>query len=99
MFSQLNLESFKSYAFQKSVLMFHTRISLKTFLETAGFKNIIIQGVQRYPLSNHLYWLSKGEPGGHNIWSHLRNPELDSAYLNLLSSLDQTDTLIAIAEV
>ena len=79
-------------------MLLHTRESLYTFLDTAGFKNIQISGYQTYPLANHLYWLSQGKPGGHIKWSMLRNDEIDAAYADLLTKLDKTDTLIAIAE-
>ncbi len=96
--SFLDLDSFKSFTFWSEHLILHTRESLRIFLESAGFSNICIQSYQRFPLANHLYWLSKGMPGGHIHWNYLRTPELDSAYSNMLSKLDKTDTLIAIAQ-
>lgn len=94
----LELESFKAFTFFSEHLILHTRNSLHRFLEVAKFQNICISGFQRYPLANHLYWLAKGNPGGHVKWNQLRTKELDSAYANMLNSLDKTDTLIAIAE-
>ena len=43
----------------------HTRESLRRLLEFVGFEEIYIEGLQRYPLSNHLNWLVNGEAGGH----------------------------------
>jgi hypothetical protein len=54
-------------------------------------------GYQRYPLANHLYWLTSGKPGGHKEWSFLINPELDRSYSNVLKQINRTDTLIALA--
>ncbi len=96
--SFLNLESFKAFTFWSEHLILHTRQSLRLFLEHAGLKNISIMGYQRYPLANHLHWLSQEKPGGHLVWNHLKTPELDNAYADMLVRLDQTDTLIAIAE-
>jgi len=96
--SFLNLESFKAFTFWSEHLILHTRQSLKLCLEQAGLKNISIMGYQRYPLANHLHWLSQQKPGGHLVWNHLKTPELDSAYADMLKSLDKTDTLIAIGE-
>jgi hypothetical protein len=93
----LDLDAFKSFTFWSEHLILHTRDSLRIFLEKAGFVNISIMGVQRYPLANHLYWLSRGKPGGHIEWAHLRTPELDAAYADMLAKIDNTDTLIAIA--
>ncbi len=96
--SFLDLESFKAFTFWSEHLILHTRQSLRLFLEHAGLKNISIMGYQRYPLANHLHWLSQEKPGGHLVWSHLRTPELDDVYADMLARLDKTDTLIAIAE-
>lgn len=97
--STLNSEAFKAFTFWSEHLILHTRQSLKVFLEAAGFVNVEIQGFQRYPLANHLHWLAQGKPGGHVSWKHLRTQALDRAYEDFLKSIDQTDTLIAIAEV
>jgi len=96
--SFLDNEPFKNFTFWSEHLILHTRESLKAFLKESGFGNIEIKGVQRYPLSNHLYWLSKGNPGGHQKWNFLNSKNLTDAYEDLLNSLDKTDTLIAFAE-
>ena len=95
--SFLDLNEFKNFSFWSEHLILHTRDSLRVFLENAGFTEISIVGFQRYPLANHLYWLAKGEPGGHNIWNHLRTLNLDTAYADMLAKIDCTDTLIAVA--
>ena len=95
--SSFDNDAFKAFTFWSEHLILHTRQSLMAFLQEAGFHGITVSGFQRYPLANHLYWLAKGKPGGHNHWGHLKTPDLDRAYENLLNSIDQTDTLIAIA--
>lgn len=95
---QLELESFKNFTLWSQHLILHTRDSLKSFLADAGFKNIHIEGVQRYTLSNHLNWLKNGKPGGHkNPLSIIETENLKSAYANSLSKLDANDTLVAVA--
>jgi 2-polyprenyl-3-methyl-5-hydroxy-6-metoxy-1,4-benzoquinol methylase len=96
--SFLNFEPFKKFTFWSEHLILHTRESLRMFLEKSGFREITIKGCQRYPLVNHLYWLSKGKPGGHEFWNFIRTMELDSAYEKMLSSIDKNDTLIAFAK-
>ena len=55
-----------------------------------------IQHIQRYPLSNHLYWLSKEKAGGHEKWGNfLDTKELSSAYESSLARIGTTDTIIA----
>ncbi|MBF0429016.1 MAG: class I SAM-dependent methyltransferase [Magnetococcales bacterium] len=97
--SQFDLDSFKRFSFWSEHLILHTRTTLTAFLHEAGFQRILIEGVQRYPLANHLRWLAEGKPNGHQEWSHLRSQELDAAYANLLARLDVTDTLLATAIV
>jgi 2-polyprenyl-3-methyl-5-hydroxy-6-metoxy-1,4-benzoquinol methylase len=92
------LGSFKDFTLWSEHLILHTRESLKTFLEASDFKNVIVEGVQRYPISNHLHWLAKQKAGGHEKWFFLNDPELNTVYKNLLSRLDMTDTLLAVAE-
>ena len=94
----LENESFKSFTFWSEHLILHTRESITKFLEEADFSNITVNGYQRYPLANHLYWLSQSKPNGHNVWSNLRTAALDQEYENILSSIDKTDTLIITAE-
>ena len=96
--STLDWEAFKAFTSWSEHLILHTRRSLTIFLQEAGFHEITVSGYQRYSLANHLYWLAKGKPGGHAVWKHLRSQLLELSYGDLLESIDQTDTLIAIAE-
>ncbi|MBF0587495.1 MAG: class I SAM-dependent methyltransferase [Magnetococcales bacterium] len=93
----LHLEPFKKFTFWSEHLILHTRSSLETFLHAAGFEAVSIRGFQRYPLSNHLHWLAKGKPGGHEAWAELDTPALCSAYGEMLMGMDRSDTLIAYA--
>ncbi len=95
--SFLENEDFKKFTFWSEHLILHTRTSLYAYLKKAGFKDIVITSIQRYPLANHLHWLSNNKPGGHIHWNFLRTPELDTSYSDMLSKLDKTDTLIAYA--
>lgn len=94
-----NCNEFKKFTFWSEHLVLHTRESLKGILKSAGFKSVEIIGCQRYPLSNHLYWLSNNMPGGHDIWRFLTTAGLRSEYEALLNSIDKTDTLIAIVRI
>lgn len=93
-------EEFKQFTLWSQHLILHTRESLHRMLNYVGFTDIYIEGIQRYPLSNHLNWLVNGEPGGHK--SHLSlidSTMLKNAYAKSLARLDATDTLLAIAKV
>ncbi len=79
-------------------LVLHTRESLRLILADAGFKNIIIEGIQRYSIANHFQWLTNKKPGGHkSLLSALQTPELLASYEKALARIDATDTIIAIA--
>ena len=98
--STLKLESFKKFTLWSQHLVLHTRHSLELTLKEAGFKDVLIEGVQRYNLSNHLSWISQDRPGGHKSdLSIIESKDLNLAYANSLSKIDKTDTLVAIARV
>jgi len=89
--------AFLSFTLWSQHLILHTRQSLSGFLKASSFIDICVEGIQRYPLSNHLYWLAKAKPGGHQLWDLLNDEALTSAYQSRLSELDMTDTLLATA--
>ncbi|WP_115004676.1 class I SAM-dependent methyltransferase [Xanthomonas campestris] len=92
-------EPFKAFTFWSEHLVLHTRQSLRLLLEGAGFAQVEISGQQRYPVSNHLHWLSKQAPGGHQAWAFLDADGLHAQYEAALARIDRTDTLIATARV
>ncbi len=96
--NNLSIISFIKFTLWSQHLILHTRESLKTFLQTAGFRNITIEGVQRYNIANHFNWLRHDKPSGHKeILSILESEDLKDAYSNALSRIDANDTLVAIA--
>ncbi|MDA9964327.1 class I SAM-dependent methyltransferase [Gammaproteobacteria bacterium] len=98
--SSVDCEAFKEFTLWSQHLVLHTRESLRRTLEYVGLEDIQIEGVQRYPLSNHLNWLANGKPGGHkSLISVLDSDTLFNAYQQSLSRIDATDTLVAIAKV
>lgn len=96
--THLECESFRRFTLWSQHLILHTRESLIRLLSAAGFVDIVVQGKQRYPLSNHLTWLGQQAPGGHKgLLSALDTPALTAAYEASLQQIDATDTLVAIA--
>ena len=95
----ISSEAFKKFTLWSQHLILHTRESLRGFLSHSGFDNVLIKGVQRYPLSNHLFWLAHNRPGGHvGTLSEIESVELYEAYATSLAKIDRTDTLIGIAQ-
>lgn len=93
----LESEAFKAFTFWSEHLVLHTRESLRRTIELAGFSQVVVKGFQRYGLENHLHWLVRQKPGGHQEWTHLSDDAVNRAYGDLLQSIDQTDTLTATA--
>ena len=92
-----NSNAFSNFTFWDNHLYTYNSKTLKTIIESAGFKKVEIFGIQRYSLANHLYWLAKNKPGGHKIWDFIDSIETQKAYEESLSKLNATDTLIAVA--
>lgn len=87
-------KAFREHTFWSEHLFLHTRETLNALLKAAGFEVLSIEGVQRYPLANHLHWLIKGEPGGQIHWSFLEDETLAKAYEASLAKNNITDTLV-----
>jgi len=88
-------EAFSRFTYWSCHLYLFNRETLGLLAKKAGLKVEYIKGIQKYSVSNHLHWLSKGLPGGHQKWSFLDSPELHAAYEKQLASLGITDTVIA----
>lgn len=96
--AQAECDAFKKFTLWSQHLVLHTRESLRRLIAAAGFTDIVVEGVQRYPLSNHIQWLGQGRPGGHKSkFASLDTPALVEAYTAALRKIDATDTLVAIA--
>lgn len=92
-------DAFQRFTYWSQHLFLFNSTTLATLARQAGLRIVAIQHYQRYPLSNHLHWLSQGQPGGHQRWAFLDNEEMTRAYANTLAALGKTDTLIAHLEL
>jgi len=98
--STVKNENFKQFTLWSQHLILHTKDSLERLLNHVGFEVLSIQGIQRYPLSNHINWLTNGKPGGHKSpLSLIDSPALTNAYFDSLARINATDTLMAIAKL
>lgn len=90
-------EAFADFTYWSAHLYLFTPHTLEKLAKLAGLKVEFIKCVQRYPLSNHLYWLSHNKPAGHKVWGEfLDNELLKCAYEQTLASLGASDTLFAL---
>lgn len=88
-------EAFSKFTYWSFHLFLYTSQTLAELFKQAGAKVEYVRHVQRYPLSNHLYWLAKQQPGGHREWGFLDSPGLSQEYEKKLASMGLTDTLMA----
>jgi 2-polyprenyl-3-methyl-5-hydroxy-6-metoxy-1,4-benzoquinol methylase len=88
-------DAFSRFTYWSCHLFLFNAETIKTLGARAGLNVESVKQVQRYPISNHLYWLSKNKPGGHNVWSFMDSPELNFEYENKLTALGKCDTIIA----
>ncbi len=58
-------KAFQNFTYWEYHLYLYTMETLKRLLNETGFHIDFITQAQRYPLSNQLYWLTNGIPGGH----------------------------------
>ena len=91
--SKYESEDFSNFTYWSHHPMLHSAKSLVRLLERSGFEVIENSGVQRYDLNNHLYWLSKGHPGGHVVWKDFSSIETVDAYAKFLVQEGISDTL------
>lgn len=91
--------AFQRFTYWSQHLFLFNQETLKRLLHKAGLRILSIQQYQRYPISNHLHWLSKGLPGGHQCWSFLDTKGLNAAYANALATIGKCDTLLAHVEL
>jgi len=88
-------DAFSNFTYWSCHLYLYTDFTLRLLAKKADLKVDFVKHIQRYPLSNHLHWLSKGKPGGDKIWgSFIDSGELNTAYENQLASVGATDTLL-----
>lgn len=87
-------EAFQHFTYWSQHLFLFNAETLRRLAEQAGLRIVAIRQYQRYPLSNHLHWLSQGKPGGHQKWNFLDSTELQMAYANALAAMGKCDTLI-----
>lgn len=88
-------KEFSNFTYWSLHLFLFTNATLAELCKQAVLSVDYVRQIQRYPLSNHLYWLSQGKPGGHKAWIHLDSPELNRYYEMQLANIGSCDTIIA----
>lgn len=91
--SKYRCKAFEDFTYwSKHVVLFNSD-TLLSVMERNGFRVKSNTQIQRYSLSNHLYWLAERKPGGHMKWNEFNGKELNDAYAAELVGLGLADTL------
>ena len=93
--SLYDCQSFADFTYWICHVYLYSTDTLRLLIKKADLKLNYIKQVQRYPLANHLHWLTKGKPGGHFKWSFLCDEDMDKQYGQMLANLGIADTIIA----
>ena len=87
-------KEFADFTYWSAHLYLYTQESLTALINDVGGYVIEDAGqIQRYPLSNHLYWLAKEKAGGHKRWDFFNSPSLNDEYEKVLKKFSLCDTL------
>lgn len=76
---------------------YFSKDTLKQVMDRAGYKSEI-HPLQRYDLSNHMYWMQYGKPGGQGFYGTLFTPALLAEYEKCLKDKYVCDTIYAVAQ-
>lgn len=89
-------KAFSEFTYWSPHLYLYNSYTLKMLAQKAGLKVDFVKCIQRYPISNTLYWLSNNLSAGHKAWGgFLESTILQEAYESVLASIGATDTIIA----
>ena len=85
-------KAFKKFTYWSQHLFLYNETTIKSLVEKADMKVNYIKQIQRYPISNHLYWLSKKKPGGHIKWNFF-GEKFNAEYVEILKKNKICDTI------
>lgn len=91
--SKYGCDAFMDFTYWSEHVFLFASDTLEKLFERDGFTTVWNTQIQRYPLANHLYWLSQGKPGGHIRWEELGDRQLDDFYAKKMVSMGIADTL------
>lgn len=93
--SRYHCEHFADFTYWSAHLFLYTVESFKLLIcKTPYFTLEKVEQVQRYPLANHLYWLTHGKPAGQIVWSDFSTDKLNKEYKKVLEKNYECDTLL-----
>lgn len=86
-------EAFTNFTYWSHHPMLHSKTSLVNLVEKSGFEQVVCEGVQRYGIANHLYWLANRQAGGHVHWKNRFSSTTEASYREDLINSGHSDTI------
>ena len=93
LYSLYNIDEYKKFYWQIAHVYSFTRKSMEFFLKSMGW-SFEITPHQRYDLSNHMWWMQTGKPGGRGKYAQIFSKQLDQQYKEDLEKTEHYDSLI-----
>lgn len=90
-----DIPEFRDFYYQSAHIWYFNKKSLGILLNKSGYKFSIL-GIQRYDISNHIYWLKNRMPGGNKFFNNIFSQDLNKTYEKNLKEKGTTDTLFAV---
>lgn len=90
------IPAYLNFYFQKAHLYYFSKGALLSLFEKTGFR-ATVEGIQCYDLSNHIYWMLEGKPGGSGYFRNIFSPSLEKVYAETLIQSGHADTIWAVA--
>lgn len=88
-------EDFADFTYWSAHLFLYTIEGFMILFDRSSeFSKIKVDQIQRYPLANHLYWLSHKKPGGQKKWNIFDDIDLSESYIRCLKKFNLCDTLL-----
>ena len=85
-------KEFQNWTYWSHHPMLYSAYALEQLFTRLGYKIESNEGIQRYSTDNHLYWLSKGLPGGHEKWKDDFSDKILAEYSSELVRQKKNDT-------
>ena len=90
-----NNSGFRNFFYWDCHLFYFNNKTISKLAEKANLEIEYVKQLQRYPISNTLYWLSNNKPGGHHIYDFLDSKALNKQYEASLAAVGKCDTIVA----
>jgi len=88
--------AYNEFVWQRAHCSYFSVNALSKLFAGCGLKADFIP-VQRYDISNHIYWLTEGKPGGAGKYRDIFSEELNGQYMKDLEKKWLCDTILAVA--